>query len=1030
MSLLDRTNTVSKDSPSSLLPPEGSAAAGGRDDPAPKKGPSSLLDTPSPVESWREDDRPRQSPSSLLAGDGDERHRRPAGDEVVAVSPSELLPPTPVDASTFPWRRVWLGVVVAGLIAIAATVTPRLMRPSIPELMAQAVVAIEGGKHDVASIHLKNVLQRERSNAHARFLLGKVSHANGEFQAAEQELRLALALGYERSKTLPALARSLLLQGEFQKVLDEIPPIVEGVDESVLREIRTLRGLAYVGLGTLDEARILFREVLEAQPDSVDALLGTARIAAMERRPDQASALIERALALEPKSLDGLLIRGQLEWASGRLDAARAAFRKVLDTYPANPHAHTSLAWLALQAGQYGPARAHVDVARKGAPEAPQVNYLHAFLQFRERNFEVARASVEKALGVAPNDPASLMLAGAVAYAQMDYPRAQDFLLRGLARLPAHVGGRKLYAAVLLKSGQVSAALKVLLPTLEVAADDPELLTLVGQAYFLAGNLDAATEHLERASRLNPKDTSSRVALGLAQMASGRMEPALSAVESGLRADATSGELDSLLVMVQLKRGKIDLAERAWVALAKKQPNDPATLQLKGAILAARGDMPGSRKALETALMLEPGFAPAAIGLAKLDLGENDPSNARRRLEKLTRANPRKVDGLVALAELGPAIQATEAEIRRWLVEAHKADPEAVKPAALLAKHHLRAGEAAQALSVVRAAQRSHPENPELLDALGAAQVASGDMAGALGTYSVLANLLPTSADVLFRLAQAQSANGSDVAASMTLNRVLALQANHEGALAALGGIYHRGGRQAEALNVARRLQANPRTAARGHALEGDVMLATDKPVAAAEAFERALKLAPTSSYLIGWHAAASRSADGASADRRLVRWLAERRDDMDVRGYWADTLLRRGNFEEAKQHYLPVVERGPERAMVLNNLAWSMFKTGDKQARAYAERAFKLTPDDPAVLDTLGVILMEEGELARAVELLQRAVNHAPSVPEPRIHLIRALTKIGNFGRARAELQLLLQSELPAARLAEARAMLEQLPY
>lgn len=1029
MSLLDRTNTVSKDSPSSLLPPEDSSAAASRDEPVPKQGPSSLLDARPPLEGWREDDRPRQSPSSLMAGDR-EHHFRPAGDEVVAVSPSELLPPVVEQSSTFPWRRVWLGVAVAGLIAIAATVTPRLTRVSIPELMVEAATAFESGKHDVASIHLKNVLQREQGNAHARYLLGKVSHANGEFEAAERELRLALALGYERGKTLPALARALLLQGEFQKVLDEIPPVADGVEASVLLEIRTLRGLAYVGLGSLDEARILFREVLEAKPDSVDALLGTARIAAIERRPDQAAALIERALALEPRSLDGLLIRGQLEWASGRLDAARAAFRKVLDTYPANPNAHTSLAWLALQAGQYVPARAHVDAARKGAPEAPQVNYLHAFLEFRERNFDAARASVEKALGVAPNDVASLMLAGAVAYAQTDYARARDFLQRGLTRFPAHTGGRKLYAATLLKSGQVSAALKVLLPTLEIAADDSELLTLVGQAYFQAGNLESATEYLERASRLNPKDSSPRVALGLAQMAFGKLEPALSAVETGLRADATSGELDAILVMVQLKRGKVDLAERAWNALAKKQPNDPATLQLKGAILAAKRDMPGARKALETALMLEPGFAPAAIGLAKLDLDENDPSNARRRLEKLTRANPRKVDGLVALAEFGPAIKATDAEIRGWLVEANKADPGAFRPAALLAKQYLREGETANALSVIRVAQRSHPENPELLDALGAAQIASGDMAGALGTYSVLANLRPTSAEILFRLAQAQSANGSDVAASMTLNRVLAIKADHEGALAALGGIYHRGGRHADALNVARRLQLGPLTAARGHALEGDVMLATDKPVAAVQAFERALSLAPVSSYLIGWHAAVSRSGDSTSADRRLARWLAERGDDMDVRGYWADTLLRRGDFEEAKKNYLPVVERGPERAMVLNNLAWSMFKSGDKQARVYAERALKITPDDPAVLDTLGVILMAEGELPRSLELLQRAVNHAPSVPEPRIHLVQALTKIGNFARARAELQLLLQSELPPARLAEARAMLEQLPY
>jgi len=501
-------------------------------------------------------------------------------------------------------------------------------------------------------------------------------------------------------------------------------------------------------------------------------------------------------------------------------------------------------------------------------------------------------------------------------------------------------------------------------------------------------------------------------------------------VESGLRVDAAPGELDTLLVRLYLKRGKIDLAARAWEVLAQKQPNDPATLQLKGDILVAQGDMPGARKALETALMLEPAFAPAAIRLAQLDLAEKDPSNARRRLEKLARANPREVQALVVLAELGPAIRATEEEIRNWLLEANKVDPTAVRPAVLLAKHHLRSGNAGDALAVVRIAQRIYPENADLLEMLGAAQVASGDMAGALGTYSVLVNLMPNSAEVLYRLAQAQFASGSDVAASMSLNKVLAIDADHEGALTALGGFYQRGRRYPDALNMARRLQLSSKTAAKGHALEGDVMLATDKPLAAVPSFERALQLAPTSASLIGWHAAASRSGSVAVADQRLTRWLSEHKNDAEVRSYWADTLFRRDKFEEAKQHYLVVVQHGSVGASLFNNLAWSMFKSGDKQARAYAERAFEIAPHDPAVLDTLGVILMSEGDLVRALDLLQRAVFQAPSAVEPRIRLVEALTKAGNYAKARVELQSLLQSKLPPARLAEVRAMLEQLPY
>jgi putative PEP-CTERM system TPR-repeat lipoprotein len=788
--------------------------------------------------------------------------------------------------------------------------------------------------------------------------------------------------------------------------------------------------LAYLGIAKLDEAKILFKQALDANPDTVDAVLGMARIAAIERRPAETQSLIERALRIDPRSLDGMLMMAELQWALGSLDGARIAYRKVLDVYPANPKAHIGLAWLAIRAGQSKAATAHAEVARKGAPNSPQANYLNAFLESRQKNFTAAKVSVARALRSAPRDIPSLLLAGALAYTDKDYRRAQQLLLTGLVRLPTHVGGRKLYAATLLKLGQPSSALGVLLPTLKIAAEDHELLTLIGKTYIQSGDHVSAAEYLEKAVRLRPDDVKTRVTLGVTQIASGQLGPALSAIESGLGMDASNPELDSLLVLIHLKRGNIALAEKSWDALRRKRPNDPETFYLHGSILAAKNDIAGARKALEEAVMIDPEYAPATMGLARLDLNEGDPINARRRLERLVRTNPRKIDALVALAELGPSLKASESEIREWLVAARIVDADALKPAVMLARLHLRAGDAKQALAVAREAQRKHPEQPEVLDVLAAAQVVTRDLAGALGTYTQLAFLLPRSADVLFRLAQAQIANGSDVTATLTLKKVLELRPDHIGSLSALARVHIRAGRHQDALDIARQLQTKHPKSATGYGIEGEVMLATGKFAVAALAFESAQRIAPTTRQLFGLHAALENSGHVELADARLQQWIENQPADFNARRYLADVLVRRGALAQAKAQYMELAKRGPEHAIVLNNLAWLMHRTGEAGARAYAERALKLDPDNAVVLDTLGAIVAAEGEVARSIELLQRAVSRAPARFEPRMHLAQAWLKSGNYARARAELEQLLNNASLPDQIAEAKKMLETLPY
>ena len=82
-----------------------------------------------------------------------------------------------------------------------------------------------------------------------------------------------------------------------------------------------------------------------------------------------------------------------------------------------------------------------------------------------------------------------------------------------------------------------------------------------------------------------------------------------------------------------------------------------------------------------------------------------------------------------------------------------------------------------------------------------------------------------------------------------------------------------------------------------------------------------------------------------------------------------------------------------------------------DSQERIeYAEKADQLVPNNPAILDTLGVLLVDKGDMKRGIESLQRATALAPNAPGIRLNLARALVRDGQKEAAKKELQTLAQ--------------------
>ena len=237
-----------------------------------------------------------------------------------------------------------------------------------------------------------------------------------------------------------------------------------------------------------------------------------------------------------------------------------------------------------------------------------------------------------------------------------------------------------------------------------------------------------------------------------------------------------------------------------------------------------------------------------------------------------------------------------------------------------------------------------------------------------------------------------------------------------------------RRGRHDEALAMAREVQAQNPKSPIGFLLEADLHQAQKKPELALAAYDKAQGVAKSGTILIRSAELLRRMGKNSEADARVAQFLKANPEDNVVQMYLAESQLAAKDFKAAAGVLESMVKRNPNNGAALNNLAWAYQQMKDPRALPTAEQAYKIAGDNAAVLDTLGWMLIEQGNTGRGMPLLQKAVAAAPAAPEIRYHLAVALHKTGDKKGARKELETLLAQNRPFNQLEEARTLLKTL--
>lgn len=877
-----------------------------------------------------------------------------------------------------------------------------------PDVLLNEARAIkEKGDRGAAILQVKSLLQEHPDHIPSRLFLGLLYSDAADYAGAEKELRRALDGQADPAQVLPALAKAILMQGEAKKVLAEIPPDKVS-DVGATAKIHSYRGSAHLVLRQIEEARKSFDQALAAKPGAPEALVGMARILAAERKWDDALAEVAKALQSDPKDADALLLQGDLLRATGKGEAAEESYKSLVAAHPSHVSGLLALVSMTISGNRLDEASSYVASVRKASPGNPMVAYFQALIAFRKNDFKAARDSIGAVLKVAPNHLPSVLLGGAIEFALGSQELAQTRLKYVLDRAPNNLYARRVLAASYTRAGQTQKALETLEPALKSGVKDPAIFALAGEVHMQMNDFDRAKRYFEQASALDPGNARMRTGLGLSRLASGDIDSATADLESAAQLDTTRNQADVLLVSTYLQRRQFDQALKAAESLVAKQPTSPVGYNLIAASYLGKGDEDSAREALLKALEVQPNFVPAASNLAQLDIRRGDKKAARKRFEDILVRDKQSMQAYLALATFAGQIGATREEITGWLDVARKENPGAIQPMVMLARLYFLSGEPKKAFELVEKALASAPNSPDILDLAGQVQLAAGEKNRALATFSKLVTLQPTAVS-FFRMANAQLANEDFAGAVKALKSALEFRPQFLEAQLLLIKAQSRTNQTTDALKTAAQLQKQNPRAPDGWIAEGDVHMQVQHFASAVKAYEKALAAAPSGAVHMRLYTALAASGKANEGEEKLRRWIKRNPADFPARLYLAEQLTKNGNYKEAAEQYEALASKMPGNVVVLNNLAWAYLQLKDKRSMEMAEKALKLQPNNAAIMDTFGLILVAKGDLTRGVEVLGNAAKMAPKSPEIRYHYVQALAKNGDRTSAREELERLL---------------------
>ena len=870
------------------------------------------------------------------------------------------------------------------------------------DYMSNARDALKKGDLKAAQIDLRNAVRNDPQNAESHYLLGRVSIELGDPVAAEREAISARERGYDPHQAVPLLTQALLAQAKYQPLLDSLKP--DGKDASLDASILVARGYALIGLRRNDDAQKAFAEAQAVAPNAVEPLLADARLSVARADLAGAQTKIDRAIAAQPKSPEALLAKAQLLRLKNDGPGAMAVLDDLIASQPTVTQARLDRAALALAMGKNDQAKKDIETILKGTPGNVQAIYLAAVMEAQAGNFKAANDALERISGYIPRIQRAFYLQAVVKEQLGMFEQAEDSARKYLSRFPNDIAGYKVLARVQFAKKRPDQVIDTLAKVAESGKGDAETYDILGRAYSATNRPADAVAAFQKAQTLAPNDVMLQTRLASARMGMGDVDAAMGDLEHTLQLVPKAPAVGEALFFASLASGDLDKATEALAKVKAMQGETQVTGNLEGLLHLARTELKEAEATFAELVRKYPDFAPGKVNLARIVAMRGDQPKAEALLADVLKKAPTSEPALT-IAVFYKLQNGRLAEATDLMEKAHAAAPTTTSLTANLGELYIRDGKAQKALDMALAEKPPLSNTVEIYSLKAAAQLALGRKKEARDLY---AELLKQDANVVGarrQLVALQIEAGEFEAARSTLTGGISASPRNYQLYQDLAMIDLKSTGVEAALATADRLMAQDREFPELRALKGDIYLAANRPVDAADAFRREAQANPSGMLTTRMAGAEVRSGHIDTAMKLLGEWVSKHDDDFAALQQLSEIQLAGNRFDDAIVTLETLLRKKPHDAVALNNLAWLYQQKGDDRALRTARRAYVLSPNAQTA-DTLGWILVTTGNPGNGVALLRQATTEAGNDARVVYHYAVALRDTGAKDEAIRQLQ------------------------
>lgn len=479
---------------------------------------------------------------------------------------------------------------------------------------------------------------------------------------------------------------------------------------------------------------------------------------------------------------------------------------------------------------------------------------------------------------------------------------------------------------------------------------------------------------------------------------------------------ADAGLLDAL------ESGVFDQAVERAKSLASVKPPHRLAHLLLGVDSFSKGNLAHAEAHFRKAATGPIGELTSTLALAWTKLAQGEPQTA---LDALARGKqPDWAQFYLDYHRALVADAAGRASVARTAYQkTHKKGPRVLRSAIAYARHAAAAGDARLAIEIlessVGAGETVHPMVRALRQEIEAGQTIP----------LIVVTPQEGLAEVFYGLGDALRGEGGVKLGQAYLLMALRLRPNDPWTLAALASAYEARAQYAAANDTYDRIAPGTPLQSAIDVRKAFNLNLLDKVEEAMALLERRIKESATDleppQALGSILRSRNRFAEAAEAYTRAVK-LISKPERRHWNLYYARGVCyeRIGQWPKAELDLKQALKLDPDQALVLNYLGYSWIEQDKNHGEAVAliEKAVKLKPDDPYIVDSLGWAHFKIGNLDEAVHHLQRAHQLKPDDPILADHLADALWRTGRKEAARAHWEKALTKDPEPERAATIR--------